>query len=387
MKKYIVLLAIIVVTSLLAIGININGIYNGSNEKLEEKTMKDKNVIIKEDTKIKVSSKLKTSSLPMNPNNDLVFNIDDLKDIYLAGGCFWGVEAYMSRVYGVYDVSSGYANGLTENPSYEDLIYKNSGHAETVHIKYDPSLVTLETLLNYYFKIIDPTTLNQQGNDRGLQYRTGIYYTDSKELKTINDRVKKEQTLYSDPLVVEVLPLKQYFLAEDYHQDYLDKNPSGYCHINLNTVTEDLSKLEIPTDKVLKKNLTKLQYDVTQNGATERAFDNEYWNLKEKGIYVDIVTGEPLFISTDKYDSGSGWPSFTKAISLDMVKLVEDNSLFSKRTEIKSKKGDTHLGHVFNDGPIDKGGLRYCVNSASLKFIPVDKMKEMGFEEYIDLIK
>lgn len=334
-----------------------------------------------------VSSVLDTKRLPDNPNVGLMFDESSLEDLYLAGGCFWGVEAYMTRVYGVYDVTSGYANGSTENPSYEDLIYNNSGHAETVHVRYDPSLVSIEELLAYYFKVVDPTSLNQQGNDRGVQYRTGIYYTDETEKSIILAEVSKEQMMYEDKIVVEVLPLEHYYLAEEYHQDYLDKNPNGYCHIDLNLVTEGISEYTKPSDAEIKEMLTKLQYKVTQNAGTERAFDNEYWDNTEPGLYVDIVTGEPLFSSKDKYKSGTGWPSFTQPISESVIIELEDNTLFTKRIEVKSRLGDSHLGHLFNDGPKDKGGLRYCLNSASLKFIPLEEMDEMGYGHLKSLVE
>lgn len=334
-----------------------------------------------------VSSVLDTKRLPDNPNVGLMFDESSLEDLYLAGGCFWGVEAYMTRVYGVYDVTSGYANGSTENPSYEDLIYNNSGHAETVHVRYDPSLVSIEELLAYYFKVVDPTSLNQQGNDRGVQYRTGIYYTDETEKSIILAEVSKEQMMYEDKIVVEVLPLEHYYLAEEYHQDYLDKNPNGYCHIDLNLVTEGISEYTKPSDAEIKEMLTKLQYKVTQNAGTERSFDNEYWDNTEPGLYVDIVTGEPLFSSKDKYKSGTGWPSFTQPISESVIIELEDNTLFTKRIEVKSRLGDSHLGHLFNDGPKDKGGLRYCLNSASLKFIPFEDMDEMGYGHLKSLVE
>nr|WP_240838865.1 peptide-methionine (R)-S-oxide reductase MsrB [Acidaminobacter sp. JC074] len=317
--------------------------------------------------------------LPKNPNNTLEFDTENLKDIYLAGGCFWGLEAYLTRIPGVYDATVGYANGLTENPSYEDLIYRNSGHAETVHLRYDPKLVSLETVINYYFKVIDPTSLNKQGNDRGTQYRTGIYFTSENEEKLVEALIEKEQMDYDDKIVVEVLPLEHYYLAEEYHQDYLEKNPNGYCHIDINEVTEGVSNYVKPSDSELRDMLTDLQYDVTQNGGTERPFENEYWDNKEKGIYVDIVTGEPLFSSIDKYDSGTGWPSFTRPIEESVIMEVVDKKFGMNRTEVKSLSGDSHLGHVFNDGPVDQGGLRYCINSASLKFIPYEDMEAMGY--------
>lgn len=338
---------------------------------------------------IEVDMKNKTG-LPENPNEELKFNENELEDIYLAGGCFWGLEAYMSRIYGVYDVTSGYANGDTENPSYEDLIYRNSGHAETVHVKYDSDRVNLETLLDYYFKVIDPTSLNQQGNDRGLQYRTGIYYTNSDQVDIIQDKIDQIQEAYSKAIVVEVEPLKHYYLAEDYHQDYLEKNPNGYCHIDLFTVEEVVINPEwypIPSDEDLKARLTDAQYRVTRLNETERAFSNEYWDFFEAGIYVDVVTGEPLFLSNDKYESACGWPSFTKPIIKDVIVYLEDKTFNMVRTEVRSRAGDSHLGHVFNDGPVDKGGLRYCINSASIKFIAYDDMQSQGYGYLMHLVE
>ena len=334
-----------------------------------------------------VSSMLETKGLPKNPNLGVVFKEENLKDLYLAGGCFWGLEAYMSRVYGVYDVTSGYANGSTENPSYDDLIYNNSGHAETVCVSYDPDLVSINELLMYYFKVIDPTTINRQGNDIGTQYRTGIYYTDEEDKNIIIEEIEKEQKNYNRTIMVEILPLEHYYLAEKYHQDYLDKNPNGYCHINLNLANEKELEFEKPLDSEIKENLTKLQYEVTQNKATERPFDNDYWDNYEPGIYVDIVTGEPLFSSKNKFESGSGWPSFTKPISEDIIKEVKDNDLFTTRVEVRSVLGDSHLGHVFNDGPENDGGLRYCINSASLNFIPLLEMDKRGYGSFKYLVK
>lgn len=325
----------------------------------------------------------RTSSLPENPNDGIDYSRAELKEIYLAGGCFWGLEAYLERVYGVADAVSGYANGNTENPSYEDLIYRDSGHSETVKILYDPSKVTIETLLSYYLKVVDPTSLNQQGNDRGTQYRTGVYYVDAQEETVIKKVLEKEQEKYNAPIVVEVLPLDDFTVAEEYHQDYLEKNPNGYCHIDIRKVEDvviDPAMYPKPSDEVLKKKLTEAQYAVTQKNQTERAFSNEYWDNKEKGIYVDVATGEPLFSSKDKYDSGCGWPSFTRPISENVVTYHEDNSYNMNRTEVRSRSGDSHLGHVFDDGPQDRGGLRYCINSASIRFVPFAEMKEQGYE-------
>lgn len=348
-------------------------LYGGRSNPKPVEVMTDKEMVIN------VSSQLNSEHLPNNPNLELEFDMDNLEEIYLAGGCFWGLEAYLTRIPGVYDATSGYANGQTENPSYEDLIYNNSGHAETVHVTYDPKIVSLETILDYYFNVVDPTSLNKQGNDRGTQYRTGIYYVNDSDEALIQSRIDKEQKIYKDNIVVEIEPLVHYYLAEGYHQDYLEKNPNGYCHIDINSVEDDLSEYQRPSDDEIKEMLTSLQYKVTQQNGTERAFDNEYWDNKEAGIYVDIVTGEPLFSSIDKYKSGTGWPSFVKPINDSVILEVEDRKWGMIRTEVKSKLGDTHLGHVFDDGPIDRGGLRYCINSASLKFIPVDELEDMGY--------
>lgn len=313
-----------------------------------------------------------------------------LKEIYLAGGCFWGMEAYLERIYGVADAVSGYANGHTENPKYEDLLYNNSGHAETVQVKYDPERISLQALLTYYMKVVDPTSINQQGNDKGLQYRTGIYYTDPAEEKIIREFLAEQQKKYEKPIRIENLPLDNFTKAEDYHQDYLQKNPNGYCHIDLNKAQEiviDSWKYHKPSEQELRQRLSESQYAVTQQNDTERPFSNEYWDNKEAGIYVDVATGEPLFVSTDKYDSGCGWPSFTKPISKDVLTYQEDKSHNMNRTEVRSRTGDSHLGHVFEDGPKEEGGLRYCINSASLRFIPKAEMKEKGYEYLLPLVK
>lgn len=314
----------------------------------------------------------------------------EIKSLYLAGGCFWGLEAYMEKLNGVIDVTSGYANGDTENPSYEDLIFNDSGHAETVHVQYDSSQTDLRTLLLYYFRVIDPTSLNKQGNDQGEQYRTGIYYLEEDELEIINEVIADEQTKYSNKIVVEVEPLKAYYLAEEYHQDYLQKNPNGYCHIDLGLADEvliDENRYEKPSDEELQEILTDIQYAVTQENNTEYAFSNEYWDHYEPGLYVDVATGEPLFTSTDKFESGCGWPSFSKPISGEVTEYVKDTTYNMERIEVRSRAGDSHLGHVFDDGPEDLGGLRYCINSASIRFIPLEEMEAEGYAYLIYLIE
>ena len=329
--------------------------------------------------------------------NDKMRNYDEtkVKVIHLAGGCFWGLEAYMQKLNGVEDAISGYANGKTENPSYYDL--KTSGHAETVKVVYNPDIISLEDILAHYLRVVNPVSVNKQGNDVGTQYRTGIYYTDEADKTIIENILAKEQTKHDKPIAIEVEPLKQFYDVEEYHQDYLEKNPGGYCHIDLSLADKPLDKNEEPvidssryikpSDEELKKNLTDIQYDVTQNSATERAFSNEYHDNFKRGIYVDITTKEPLFSSTDKFESGCGWPSFSKPISKDVVKYFEDNSHFMHRTEVRSRSGDAHLGHVFNDGPKEMGGQRYCINGASLEFIPYDEMDEKGYGYLKYLVK
>ena len=331
-----------------------------------------------------------TTEFTVNDNNTV--DSGKLKEIYLAGGCFWGLEAYMQKIKGVEDAVSGYANGKTDNPSYKDL--HTSGHAETVKVVYNPDMVSLEELLEYYLRVVDPVSINKQGNDTGTQYRTGVYYTNNSEKTIIEKVLANEQNKYDKPIAIEVLPLQQFFIAEEYHQDYLDKNPGGYCHIDLSLADKPLSDKDIsksnepeidaskyprPSNDELKKKLTDKQYQVAVNSDTERPFSNEYWNNFEKGIYVDITTKEPLFLSTDKFESGCGWPSFSKPINKEVVKYNEDHSFNMDRTEVRSRSGDTHLGHVFDDGPKESGGKRYCINSASLEFIPYEKMDERGY--------
>lgn len=321
-------------------------------------------------------------------------NPESVKTIYVAGGCFWGVEEFMSRIPGVLDAASGYANGNSDTVTYKEVCYAGTGHAETVLVTYDESVVPLDVLLETFFTIIDPTSVNRQGNDRGSQYCTGVYYTDEADLPVIQAVVASEQTKYTDPIVTEVLPLENFCLAEEYHQDYLQKNPGGYCHIDLSTARDealhswiDSQVYPVPSKEELKARLTDIQYRVTQENDTEYAFTNAYYDLFDKGLYVDVVTGEPLFSSADKFESGCGWPSFTKPIVPQVVTEHTDTSYGMVRTEVRSRAGDTHLGHVFNDGPADRGGLRYCINGASLRFIPYDQMDAEGYgflKSYID---
>lgn len=311
------------------------------------------------------------------------------KTIYLAGGCFWGTAHLFSLVPGVKSTTAGYANSIIKSPTYQQVCSGETGAAETVRIVYDDTDVSLTDLLTLYFKSIDPVSVNRQGGDIGTQYRTGIYYTDEQDIQVIEAQIATIQRRHKSPLAVEFKPLENFFPAEEYHQDYLYKNPNGYCHIDPSLFKEarEMSRKNLSDKKQLRQRLTQLQWEVTQNGATERPYVNEYDKEFRKGIYVDITDGTPLFISSDKYDSGCGWPAFTRPIDNNLVSEHLDTSYGRVRTEVRSAESGAHLGHVFNDGPIEKGGLRYCINSASLRFIPIDKMKEEGYEKYIPLIR
>jgi peptide methionine sulfoxide reductase msrA/msrB len=261
-----------------------------------------------------------------------------------------------------------------------------------VHVLYDPERVSLEALLTSFFKVVDPTSKNRQGNDVGDQYRSGIYYKNVMDKTIIDSVINSQQKKYTSKIYTEVIPLVNFFLAEEYHQDYLEKNPNGYCHIDFSNLSEEVVNIDIkkyprPSNEELKAKLTDIQYKVAVENNTESAFSNEYFDNHATGLYVDVVTGEPRFSSTDKYDSGCGWPSFTKPIVDQVIILKVDKKFNMTRTEVRSRSGDIHLGHVFDDGPSDKGGKRYCINSASIKFIPSDKMEASGYGYLMSLIK
>ncbi len=314
------------------------------------------------------------------------------KEIYLAGGCFWGTEKYLGNIPGILSTEVGYANGNTENPTYEQVCYHSTGHAEAVKVEYDDSVIGLPFILQLYYDVINPVSINRQGGDVGSQYRTGIYFVDEKDEPVIRASIDELQKKYKEKIAIEVMPLKQYSRAEEYHQKYLDKNPGGYCHIG----TDKFEKAEKAVDvnrkypkksqEELKERLTDIQFEVTQNSATEHPFQNEYYDEFREGIYVDITTGEPLFVSADKFESGCGWPSFSRPIDSSLISDYVDTSFGRVRTEVRSKNGDAHLGHVFEDGPKELGGLRYCINSASLRFIPKEEMEREGYGSYLKLL-
>lgn len=312
-----------------------------------------------------------------------------MKTIYLAGGCFWGTAHLMSLVPGVDSTVAGYANSVIPDPTYEMVCTGSTGAAETVKVTYDDSVVGLTDLLNLYFRSIDPLSLNRQGNDIGSQYRTGIYYTDSADVPVIEAQLATLQRRHNSPLAIEFSRLLNFYPAEEYHQDYLVKNPRGYCHVKPELFMEArMIKTRKTGDKEeLRKRLTPLQWEVTQNGATERPFVNEYDNEFRPGIYVDITDGTPLFVSSRKYNSGCGWPAFSKPISNELLTELPDYSYGRERTEVRSAKSGAHLGHVFNDGPADEGGLRYCINSAALRFVPKSAMQSEGYADYLPLIE
>lgn len=317
-----------------------------------------------------------------------------MKTIYLAGGCFWGTAHLFSLVPGVVSAEAGYANSSVTDPTYQMVCTGATGAAETVKVDYNPDEVGLTDLLMLYFKSIDPTSVNRQGNDRGTQYRTGIYYTDGADAEVVDTMLATLQRRYSVPLAVESGFLQNFYPAEEYHQDYLDKNPGGYCHIdptlfaiarNARQKGSDLWRRH--SDEELRRTLTPMQFAITRQNMTEPPFQNQYNAEFRKGIYVDVTTGEPLFLSSDKFESGCGWPAFSHPISDELITELPDYSHGRTRTEVRSSTGDAHLGHVFPDGPAEKGGLRYCINSAALRFIPLEDMAEKGYERFIPLVK
>lgn len=319
---------------------------------------------------------------------------------YFAGGCFWCMEGIFEAQEWVGESVVWYIGGSSSDANYSSVSSGNTQHREAVRVAYNPAIISYEKLVELFWTQIDPTDPNGQFADQGFHYTTAIYYWDENEkiLAEQSKQTLQDSSKFEKDIVTKILPVSEFFEAESYHQDYYKKSSfryniyakwSGRKWFIEQNWAERIGELVEQTygEAALRENLTPLQYAVTQQDATEPAFDNEYWDNKQAWIYVDVIDGTPLYSSVDKYDSGTGWPSFSRAIVAENVFTRTDRKLFIPRTEARSSSSDAHLGHIFSDWPKEQWGLRHCINSASLRFVPAGELEAEGYSEYLELFE